>query len=125
MARWRFIPATTLLATTLFLPGCETPAEIEARRSQFNGAALGDVIATIGEPQSQSSSQAIWHYSRSGVHYVPTYAYRPNGQAYVVSQRRMDYTITCTFTASLASGRVVDSLYDGNGCDRFAPKLKR
>lgn len=117
-------PALVTTAAALFLAGCETAEQIEARQTQFNGMPLNDVIATIGEPRSKSSKRAVWHYTKSGVNFQPIYGYRANGQAYVIGHNRVPYTLTCTYTANLQSGKVVESIYDGNGCSRYAPKLK-
>lgn len=117
-------PALLASAAALLLAGCETAEQLEARQTQFNGMPLQDVIATIGEPRSKSSKRAVWHFTESGVNFEPIYGYRPTGQAYVVGHRRVPYTLACTYTANLRSGKVVESLYDGNGCRRYAPKLK-
>lgn len=111
------------IAASLFLTGCfETAEEIEARRTQFNGMALSDVTARIGAPDRTSSSQAVWTYENTFWHQYPIYG-TVGGKRVVVNYSRTRVTHKCTYTAALKSGRVVESLYEGNYCNVFSPKL--
>lgn len=106
----------------LALSGCETTEEITARQDQFNGSSLAQVIATIGEPTQRDKSKATWTYKNSYINRVPIQHYM-NGKWITTGYRNETVQVNCTFVATLNSGRVIKSDYEGNRCKRFAPKL--
>jgi len=115
----------TALVITLVVSGCfETKEEAAARLAQFNGKTVAQVVAVIGKPIAQDKSKAIWQYHNSYTNRVPIQNYI-NGTWVTVGYRNEQVNLDCTYTASLRAGRVQTGTYDGNSCDRFAPKLEK
>ena len=107
----------------LGVAACESPQETAARQAQFDGKPLSQVVALIGAPTKKSSTSAVWQYNETTTDFVPIYSYDQFGKARVSGQRRQTVTLTCTFQAVLNDDHVVATSYDGNSCERFAPKL--
>jgi protein involved in sex pheromone biosynthesis len=122
MIKLKILAALTL---TLFVSGClETKEEAEARQAQFNGKTVAQVVAVIGKPIAQDKSRAIWQFQSSYTRSVPIQQYI-NGKWVTRGYRTEQVNVDCTYTASLNSGRVTNSKYEGNSCGRYAPKLKK
>lgn len=112
-----------ILITTALLGGCfASPEDLEARRSQFIGQDLDQVIATIGEPKTLSKTQAVWLYRQGFSNRVPIQSYI-NGSWVTTGYRTEQGERYCTFTTGLESRRIVSTNYEGNSCERYAPKL--
>ena len=106
----------------LLLSACETPEERLERETQFDGQTLDFVIAKIGQPNSTTSERAVWSFESSYDKQIPIQHYI-NGHWVFVGYRRERVSVDCTFTATLSSGRVATSHYQGNSCTRYAPSL--
>tara|TARA_R110000850_G_scaffold141905_1_gene263946 strand:- start:7 stop:384 length:378 start_codon:yes stop_codon:yes gene_type:complete len=118
------LKTTVLLALGAFvLTACESPENRAAREAQFNGQPLNAVIAQIGKPSAQTADKVVWSFKETETQFTPVYRYNQYGQAILVGHNRQNLTFTCTYTARLNAGRVVESHYEGNSCMRFAPKL--
>jgi len=114
-----------LFAGMMLLAACESPEDRQARETQFDGQSLDAVVTKIGQPTQLNANKAIWFYRDTQTNYVPVYSYNQYGQATVVSHNRQVITVECKYAADLKSGRVVRSTYQGNSCERFAPKLPK
>ncbi len=120
----RYFKTTALLLTgALALAACESPENRAAREAQFNGQTLNAVIAQIGKPSAQTADKAVWSFKETETQFTPVYRYNQYGQAILVGHNRQNITLTCTYTAKLNAGRVIESRYEGNSCMRFAPAL--
>ena len=112
-----------LILGLIYLTGCETPEQRIARETQFNGIPLSEVTGIIGQPSLQSVEKAVWNYDNSYINQVPIY-HHINGELLLVGFRRDRIRVSCTYTATLRAGQVINSSYVGNSCARFAPKLE-
>jgi len=117
----------TLLALgmTALLAGCfETPEEMAARENQFIGKTVPEVAAVIGPPTVRDRNIARWISNTSTVNRIPISHYM-NGVWVTTGYRNERIELHCKFTATLSKGRVVAADYQGNDCNRFAPRLKK
>lgn len=122
--RLKRISAIALLLTgALGLSACESPENRAAREAQFDGQPLSAVIARIGNPSIQTTDKAVWTYKETTTNSMPVYRYTQDGQAIFVGHNHQKVTLSCTYTALLNAGRVLESRYEGNSCRKFAPKL--
>lgn len=120
-----FSRAFFALMVCLVLVACETPEDRAARETQFNGKPLAQVSAAIGKPDLQNAKTAIWKFSERQIYFDPIYIYDSHGRARIVGHHRRPVHLECTYTATLSRGRVVASVYEGNSCLRYAPRLPR
>lgn len=104
------------------LSACESAEDVSARQTQFNGVPLSEVVKVIGQPYQQDGEMAVWSYSVQNSQRVPNQSLI-NGRWVVTGYRTEYYTSQCTYTATLKSGVVVDSDYQGNGCRKYAPDV--
>ena len=112
------------ILSVITLSGCfETKEEREDRLAQFNGQTLNQVSEKIGEPDLQDKSKAIWNYKEIRVYKEPIYHYI-NGFRIRTGYYSDTEKFECKFTATLSGNRVKSSMYEGNSCRRFAPKIK-
>lgn len=120
MSRNAFIPLTL----SLLISGCaiETEEQAEARRTQFNGRTVAEVSAIIGTPFAKDQTKAIWQYKGSYQNSLPLQRLI-NGKWVTYGYRYETVEIGCTYTATLAKGRIQTSTYEGNRCGRYSPKL--
>lgn len=115
-------PAGLLAVALLALAACETPEQIAARESQFNGKALDEVIAVIGPPTERLRTEAVWSFRETYVFHSPN-TVLINNKLVTIGTTPHEGVRACTYRAALAQGRVVSGAYQGNGCARYAPKL--
>lgn len=119
------LPIFITSAAAVLLTGClETPEQAEARRTQFNGKTVAQVAEVIGKPTAQDKSKAVWMYQNSYTNRVPIQSYL-NGAWVTTGYRTEQVRLKCTYTATLSAGRIKNSIYDGNSCARYSPKLKK
>ncbi len=113
------------LSLVLLLSGCiETSEEHEARQAQFNGKTVAQIAAVIGQPAAQDKIKAVWLYKDSYIDRTPIQSFR-GGKWITTGYRNQRVHVNCTYTALLSRGQVQSSVYDGNSCGRYAPKIKK
>lgn len=118
------------ISLTLALSACETREEFAIRLTQFDGKTLAQVTSIIGPPTLQNKTTAVWFHESTHTEYRPHYRPYRYGHRYGRGfgygyGHSYTYRLNCTFTATLKAGRVMDSTYKGNDCQRFAPKPKK
>jgi hypothetical protein len=105
------------------LAACESPEQITARQEQFNGRSLEEVVAIIGPPTERTRSEAVWSFRETYVFHSPN-TVLINNKLVTIGTTPHEGVRACTYRATLERGRVTASAYQGNGCARYAPRLR-
>ncbi len=118
----RVVQTSLVVGCSILLMSCESPEERLARETQFDGRSISEVVARIGKPDKRTNTQAIWSFETSTRRQVPIIL-PINGIPTLMGYRQETVYLNCTYTATLSSGVIKSSHYEGTSCAEYAPKL--